>query len=68
MMSIETLCTKCGHRPVCSKSAEFIIAQKAIDDLSVCAGDDGGIVRVRDMDWLTVSLGCKHYTSNVATR
>lgn len=59
----ETQCSNCGHRPVCSKSADFIIAQKAIDDVSVCAGEDGSIMHVRDMDWLTVELICRHYTA-----
>lgn len=64
----ETACTNCGHRPVCSKSVEFILAQKAIDDVSVCARDDGGLEKVRDMDWLTVELRCRHYITNQTLR
>lgn len=64
----ETLCTSCGHRQVCSKVNEFIAVQKAVDNLTIGTDEDGGVMFVRDAQWLHVSIQCSHRISNVSVK
>lgn len=63
----ETLCTNCGHRIVCSKASEFMAVQKAVDNLTI-GTDNGGVIFVRDSEWLHVSVQCSHRISTVQAR
>lgn len=38
----ETQCTHCGHREVCSLKAEFLEAQKAVDEVYVSHSCEDG--------------------------
>jgi hypothetical protein len=63
----ETLCSSCGHLPVCLFSKEFLTALKAVDELFVFTEDTRGI-RLRDIKWLGVTLSCKHRITNQTIR
>lgn len=63
----ETLCTNCGHRQVCSKASEFMAIQKAVDNLTI-ETEKGGVMFVRDSEWLHVSVQCSHRISAVQAR
>ena len=65
----ETPCTHCEHREVCSLKAEFLEAQKAIDEVYVSRSCEDGkkvaMIRVRDIKYIEpVELRCNHYIPN----
>lgn len=66
----ETQCTHCGHREVCSLKAEFLEAQKAIDEVYVSHPCEDGkkvaMICVRNIKYIEpVELRCKHYIPNI---
>jgi len=56
----ETLCSSCAHRPVCSKTEEFLKVVKALDDVTVHTGDHS-MVRLRDISWVHLKLDCTYF-------
>lgn len=62
----ETICTQCSHREVCSLKAEFLEAQKAVDDVYISRpcndGNKVGMIHLRDIKFIkSVELACIHY-------
>lgn len=65
----ETQCTHCGHREVYSLKAEFLEAQKAIDEVYVSRPCEDGkkvvMIRIHNIKYIEpVELHCKHYILN----
>lgn len=57
----ETICTSCAHREVCKFCADFLKAQKAVDDVMVVLGKEQAKM-LRDFDYIKpVELQCKHW-------
>lgn len=66
MSTKETTCTTCAHREVCSKTTAYQIIQKGLDGLSV--GLEGNeVVRIANLDWVSVTLTCRHFQGTPAT-
>lgn len=64
----ETQCTHCIHREVCSLKAEFLEAQKAIDEVYLNQPCEDGkkvaMIRIRDIKYIEpVELHCIYYIS-----
>lgn len=64
--TIETLCTRCSHREVCSFKDEFLSAIKAINEVSIGLSSKdpnvGCVIMLRDITWIKpVELVCTHY-------
>lgn len=64
----ETLCPKCVHLAVCSLKHKFLEVRKAADDISISSSEGDGIRLVSDIEWITVTVDCKHYTSGKIIR
>ncbi len=65
--SEETQCTHCDHLQVCSFKGQFLKAQNAVNEVTVCVGDRG-IKYLRDFDWIKrVKLECKHFAAKRPT-
>ena len=65
----ETQCTHCGHREVCSLKAEFLEAQKAVDEVYVSRSCEDGkkvaMINIHNIKYIKpVELRCKHYVPN----
>lgn len=65
----ETKCTRCGHREVCSLKAEFLEAQKEINEVYISRhcedGKKASMIRISDIKYIEpVELQCKHYIPN----
>lgn len=61
----ETQCTHCNHLQVCSFKAQFLAAQKAIDEVTVGTGDRS-FINLRDISWIRpVSLECSYFSGKV---
>lgn len=62
----KTQCTRCGHREVCSLKAEFLEAQKAVDEAYISRPCEDGkkvaMICIRNIKYIEpVELRCKHY-------
>lgn len=44
----ETQCTHCNHLQICSFKAQFLAAQKAVDEVTVSTGDRS-FISLRDI-------------------
>ena len=63
----ETQCTHCNHLQVCSFKAQFLAAQKAVDEVTVGTGDRS-FINLRDISWIRpVSLECSYFSGKVST-
>lgn len=61
----ETQCTHCNHLQVCSFKAQFLAAQKAVDEVTVGTGDRS-FINLRDISWIRpVSLECSYFSGKV---
>ena len=58
----ETQCTHCNHLQICSFKAQFLAAQKAVDEVTVSTGDRS-FISLRDISWIRpVSLECSYFS------
>ena len=61
----ETQCTHCNHLQICSFKAQFLAAQKAVDEVTVSTGDRS-FISLRDISWIRpVSLECSYFSGKV---
>lgn len=64
----ETLCSSCGHLPVCSLKNTFLEIQKQTDNICVNHEKDNGITRIIDVGWISVTVKCSHWISSMNMR
>lgn len=61
----ETQCTHCNHLQICSFKAQFLAAQKAVDEVTVSTGDRN-LISLRDISWIRpVSLECSYFSGKM---
>lgn len=57
--------THCNHLQICSFKAQFLAAQKAVDEVRFDTGDRS-FVNLRDISWIRpVSLECSYFSGKV---
>ena len=66
---METMCTTCSHREVCSFKDEYLMVQKEASNMMI-SREDGydahSIVPVSSFKWLEpIHIVCKHYAIDV---
>ncbi len=67
MSNEKVLCDRCDHKPVCSLRAEYMAAQKAVNNVIVSFGDsDGNSIagkRLNNFTWIKIpELKCVHFS------
>lgn len=61
----ETQCTHCNHLQICSFKAQFLAAQKAVDEVTVSTGDRS-FISLRDISWIRpVSLEYSYFSGKM---
>lgn len=57
--------THCNHLQVCFLKAQFLAAQKAVDEVTVSTGDRS-FISLRDISWIRpVSLECSYFSGKM---
>lgn len=60
----ETQCSHCAHLKVCANKDIFLKMHESVRSASVSTPEPNGdtlITELRNLDWISVNLKCKHY-------